>query len=162
MGQRSRRHKYCHDGAWPSRPNATTARVQGAISGGPLHGSRPRSLWDSWGWQGRLLTTGSSDDGHHDRRDRARSQPLRSPERSSQKPLISRGQRGDTSEASLSALQRALAEKVIETGNEVAAPTNFSPLSSGKNPAGRRGNQRRFLESRLRSPAQCTRLRHRK
>jgi hypothetical protein len=49
----------------------------------------------------------------------------------------------------------------IRDGNEVAAPTNGSPLSSGKNPAGRRGNKWRFLESRLRSPAQCTSLRHR-
>jgi hypothetical protein len=66
-----------------------------------------------------------------------------------------------TSEASLSAPSTRLGRESHRDGNEVAAPTNGSPLSSGKNPAGRRGNQRRFLESRLRSPAQCTSLRHR-
>jgi hypothetical protein len=66
-----------------------------------------------------------------------------------------------TSEASLSAPSTRLGRESHRYGNEVAAPTNGSPLSSGKSPAGRRGNQRRFLESRLRSPAQCTSLRHR-
>ena len=66
-----------------------------------------------------------------------------------------------TSEASLSAPSARLGRESHRDGNEVAAPTNGSPLSSGKNPAGRRRNQRRLLESRLRSPAQCTSLRHR-
>jgi hypothetical protein len=66
-----------------------------------------------------------------------------------------------TSEASLSAPSTRLGRESHRDDNEVPAPTNGSPLSSGRNPAGRRGNQRRFLESRLRSPARCTSLRHR-
>jgi hypothetical protein len=65
-----------------------------------------------------------------------------------------------TSEASLSALQRALAEKVIETATRSRRQRTARRSSTGKNPAGRR-EPTAFSGISLRPPARCTSLRHR-